>query len=99
MAVHIDQESIGPAFKKYFSSKMNIAMDAYHAFFSSGGIARYARSLVTALSPMTAPDRLILFYNRFRGGGKYWRPVGENTIIHKAVIPRCLLQKACLRQI
>lgn len=73
---------------------MNIAIDAYHALFSSGGIARYTRSLVNALSPMAAADRIILFYNRFRTIEKTWRPVDGNTIIRQAVFPRRLLQKA-----
>lgn len=71
---------------------MRIAFDAYHALFQSGGIARYARGLISAISQIRTNDHLTLFYNRFCEKGKPWRPSNGNSRIKQVFIPRRLLQ-------
>jgi glycosyltransferase involved in cell wall biosynthesis len=71
---------------------MRIAFDAYHALFQSGGIARYARGLISAIAEIQNNSHLILFYNRFCEKGKPWRPPNGNSRIKQVFVPRRLLQ-------
>jgi len=71
---------------------MKIAFDAYHALFQSGGIARYARGLISAIAKIQKNDDLVLFYNRFCETGKPWKPSYGNPRIKQALVPRRLLQ-------
>ena len=73
---------------------MRIAFDAYHALFQSGGIARYARGLISAIAEIQKKNCLILFYNRFFEKGKPWRPPNGNSRIKQVFVPRRLLQGA-----
>lgn len=71
---------------------MKVVVDAYHAIFTSGGISRYARGLISAIAEIAPTDEFILFYNRFRERGKTWRPTKENSIVRQIYFPRRLLQ-------
>lgn len=71
---------------------MKIVVDAYHAIFTSGGIARYARGLISALTEINTTDELILFYNRFRERGKAWRNERGILRVRQLYFPRRLLQ-------
>jgi len=71
---------------------MKVVVDAYHAIFTSGGISRYARGLISAIAEIAPTDEFILFYNRFRERGKAWRPTKENSIVRQIYFPRRLLQ-------
>jgi glycosyltransferase involved in cell wall biosynthesis len=71
---------------------MRIAFDAYHALFQSGGIARYARGLISAIAEIQKNSHLTLFYNRFCEKGKPWRPPNGNSRIKQVFVPRRLLQ-------
>lgn len=73
---------------------MRIAIDAYHALFPSGGIARYARGLIHAMATMAADNEFVLFYNLFREQGRPWRPEAANTSLCKVRFPRRVVQKA-----
>jgi glycosyltransferase involved in cell wall biosynthesis len=73
---------------------MKIAFDAYHALFQSGGIARYARGLISAIAKIQKNDDLALFYNRFCETGKPWKPPYGNPRIKQVFVPRRLLQGA-----
>lgn len=71
---------------------MKIAIDVYHTFYTSGGIARYSRGLVTALLEAAPHEELLLFVNRFRGKGRLWNP-GKGTVSTREIrCPRQLLQ-------
>ena len=70
---------------------MKVAVDAYYTLFLSGGIARYARSLISAIAEIALNDDVILFINRFREKGKVWRPEGIQRI-RQFYFPRRLLQ-------
>ena len=72
---------------------MQIAIDAYHGLFKSGGIARYTRGLISALAEISATEKFILFYNRFREQGIAWKPKSESCRIHQLYFPRRLLEK------
>ena len=48
---------------------MRVAIDAYHALFHFGGVARYARELIGAFARAGGEERFVLFYNRFRERG------------------------------
>lgn len=71
---------------------MRIAVDALHALYPAGGVARYARSLIAAMAAQGDPGEIILFYNRFRGNGDLWRPPGTSLTIRNVRVPRRLLQ-------
>jgi glycosyltransferase involved in cell wall biosynthesis len=71
---------------------MRIAVDALHALYPAGGVARYARSLITAMASQGDHGEIILFYNRFRGNGALWRPPGASLTVRNAPLPRRLLQ-------
>ncbi len=71
---------------------MRFAVDAYHTLFLSGGIARYARSLISAMAAMASTEELILFVNRFREKGKTWRPEQGKHRLRPLYFPRRLLQ-------
>jgi len=71
---------------------MRVAIDVYHALFPSGGIPRYARALVKALTEMAPTEEFILFYNRFREQGPAWRPMAGTSRIRQTRLPRRMLQ-------
>ena len=71
---------------------MKIAIDAYHALFPSGGIARYSRAFISAIVELATADEFILFYNRFREQGKAWRPASAISSTKQVYFPRRLLQ-------
>ena len=71
---------------------MRFAVDAYHTLFLSGGIARYARSLISAIAEAASNEALILFVNRFRERGISWRPEKGIHKIRQVYFPRRLLQ-------
>lgn len=71
---------------------MKIAIDAYHALYPSGGIARYSRGLITALLEVAPQEELLLFVNRFRAQGKIWNPGKGNISTREVLFPRRLLQ-------
>jgi glycosyltransferase involved in cell wall biosynthesis len=71
---------------------MRIAVDAFHAQYSAGGVARYARSLIAAMAAEADCGEIILFYNRFRGNGDLWRPPGTALTVRNVPVPRRLLQ-------
>ncbi len=71
---------------------MRVAVDAFHALFPAGGIARYARSLITAMTSGTDCGEILLFYNRFRVNGDLWRPTGTALTVRNVPVPRRLLQ-------
>ena len=73
---------------------MRIAFDAYQALFQSGGIARYARGLISAIAEIQKNDHFMLFYNRFCEKGKPWKPPYGNSRIKQVFVPRRLLQGA-----
>jgi glycosyltransferase involved in cell wall biosynthesis len=71
---------------------MRIAVDAFHAQYTAGGVARYARSLIAAMAAEADCGEIILFYNRFRGNGDLWRPPGTAFTVRNVPVPRRLLQ-------
>ena len=71
---------------------MRIAVDAFHAQYPAGGVARYARSLIAAMAAEADCGEIILFYNRFRGNGDLWRPPGTALTVRNVPVPRRLLQ-------
>jgi len=71
---------------------MRIALDAFHAQYPAGGVARYARSLITAMAAEADCGEIVLFYNRFRGNGDLWRPPGTALTVQNIPVPRRLLQ-------
>lgn len=71
---------------------MRFAVDAYHTLFLSGGIARYARSLITAIAETVSTEEAILFINRFRERGKSWKPEQGIYKIRQIYFPRRVLQ-------
>jgi glycosyltransferase involved in cell wall biosynthesis len=73
---------------------MKVAFDAYHALFQSGGIARYARGLISAIAEIQKNSHFTLFYNRFCEKGKPWRPSNGNSCVKQVFVPRKLLQGA-----
>lgn len=73
---------------------MRIGLDAYQAGHVYGGIARYVRSLVSALAAAAPSDQFILFSNRFRAPEARWRPDGANVSQFNLRVPRRLVQ-AC----
>jgi glycosyltransferase involved in cell wall biosynthesis len=70
---------------------MRIALDAYHGLYQCGGIARYTRSLISALSEISFTEEFILFYNRFREKGIAWKPKTDRCIVKQLYLPRRLL--------
>lgn len=73
---------------------MKIAIDAYHALYPYGGIARYIRGLVEAMATRNAEDRFILFANRFRGKDRMWQPDAGDTEPVVLNAPRRVMQWA-----
>jgi glycosyltransferase involved in cell wall biosynthesis len=73
---------------------MKFAIDAYHTNFLSGGIARYARCLISAIGEIALDEEFVLFVNRFRDCGKIWRPEKGIQSVRQFYFPRQLLQKA-----
>ena len=74
---------------------MKIALDGYQTLFPAGGISRYTRSLIIALTEMTDPPlELVLFLNRFRESGTIWKPEGDRCIVRQFFFPRCLTWRA-----
>ena len=71
---------------------MRIAVDAFHALYPAGGVARYARSLISAMAAEADCSEILLFYNRFRGNGALWRPTGTTLTVRNVPVPRRLLQ-------
>jgi glycosyltransferase involved in cell wall biosynthesis len=71
---------------------MRIAVDAFHAQYPAGGVARYARSLIAAMAAEADCGEIILFYNRFRGGGDLWRPPGTSLTVRNVPVPRRWVQ-------
>lgn len=70
---------------------MRIAIDAYHGLFQCGGVARYTRGLISALSEISATEKFILFYNRFREKGIAWKPKTNRCRVQQFYLPRRLL--------
>jgi glycosyltransferase involved in cell wall biosynthesis len=70
---------------------MKIVIDAYQAMFI-GGIARYARSLISSIIEITPPNEVVLFYNRFLEKRKAWRPKKRTCQVRQVFFPRRLLQ-------
>lgn len=73
---------------------MRIGLDAYQAGHAYGGIARYVRSLVSALAAAAPSDQFVLFSNHFRTPEARWRPDGANVSRFNLRVPRRLVQ-AC----
>jgi glycosyltransferase involved in cell wall biosynthesis len=72
---------------------MKIAIDAYPALFQSGGVSRYAKSLINALADAEASyKRLVLFYNQFREFRSVWKPESAKCLTRQIFCPRRLLQ-------
>ena len=71
---------------------MRIAVDAFHTQYPTGGVARYARSLIAAMAAEADGGEIILFYNRFRGNGDLWRLPGTAFTVRNVPVPRRLLQ-------
>lgn len=71
---------------------MRFAVDAYHIISLSGGIARYARCLISAIAAIVSADEVILFINRFRERGKTWRHENGIHKVRQFYFPRRLLQ-------
>jgi len=67
---------------------MKVGIDAYPAFFQAGGIARYARALINAI---TREQDLVLFFNRFRERRTTWKPDNDDLSIRQWVFPRRLV--------
>lgn len=70
---------------------MKFVIDAYHALFQSGGIARYSRALISAMAEIVSTDDFILFYNRFREKGPAWIPNSARFKVREIFLPRRLL--------
>lgn len=71
---------------------MRIAIDTYPALFTSGGIARYARALISAAAEIDTTTEFVLFYNRFRERGVAWKPDSGRCTVRQAFFPRRALQ-------
>jgi len=71
---------------------MHVAVDAYHAMRSYGGIARYIRSLVCGMAEQAPDDCFVLFVNHFRQDGTMWRPEAANVEAAVLNAPRRLMQ-------
>jgi glycosyltransferase involved in cell wall biosynthesis len=70
---------------------MKIVLDAYHALFPSGGIARYTRGLVRELTKILPAEEITLLYNRFRERGEVWKPGAGNPRVRQIYFPRHFL--------
>jgi len=71
---------------------MRVALDAYHAARAHGGIARYTRSLASAMFEVGKEHEYVLFSNRFREDVDEWEPNLEHvssTVLHA---PKRLMQ-------
>ena len=70
---------------------MRVAIDAYHALFHFGGVARYARELIGAFARAGGEERFVLFYNRFRERGAAWKPDDARFTLRQFHCPRTLV--------
>jgi glycosyltransferase involved in cell wall biosynthesis len=71
---------------------VRIGIDVYQAAFRYGGIPRYVRALVPALSAAAPSDQFILASNHFRAPELRWRPGGANVTHVQLRVPRRLMQ-------
>jgi len=71
---------------------MRIALDAYHAAREHGGIARYTRSLASAMFEMGKEHEYILFSNRFREDVDEWKPGLDHVSSIALHAPKRLMQ-------
>lgn len=71
---------------------MKIGIDVYQATFRYGGIPRYVRALVQALSAAAPSDQFILASNHFRKPELRWRHTSANVTHVTLRVPRRLMQ-------
>lgn len=73
---------------------MKVGIDVYQAGFAYGGVARYVRSLVSALTDLAPSDRFTLVSNHLRAPEMEWGHKGQNLRRVNLRLPRRLMQ-AC----
>jgi len=71
---------------------MKIALDAYHAARSHGGIARYTRGLASAMFELGKTHQFTLFSNRFRENIDEWNPNITRVTTTTLHAPKRLMQ-------
>lgn len=71
---------------------MKIGIDVYQAAFRYGGIPRYVRALIPALSAAAPSDRFILASNHFRAPELGWRYDSANVTHVNLHVPRRVMQ-------
>lgn len=71
---------------------MRVGLDVYQAGHAYGGIARYVRSLVPALTAAAPSDQFILFSNHLRPPEAEWRYESGNARRVNLRLPRRLAQ-------